>query len=92
VLPSRLFTLLAVLAIQPIPLAAAIRPDVRIIRKADTKTTGHRFGFRPLPQNAEALASHSLSFSELRAIGDEDRYRYLIHDRDKVFAKHLDES
>ena len=43
--------------------------------------------------NVTAHPSAEWTLQQLREmIGYEDRYRYLIHDRDSIFAKHLDES
>jgi len=43
--------------------------------------------------NVTAHPSAEWTLQQLReVIGYEDRYRYLIHDRDSIFAKHLDES
>lgn len=40
-----------------------------------------------------AHPSAEWTLQQLReVVGYEDRYRYLIHDRDSIFAKHLDES
>jgi transposase InsO family protein len=43
--------------------------------------------------NVTAHPSADWTLQQLReAIGDEDGYKYLIQDRDRIFAKHLDES
>jgi len=43
--------------------------------------------------NVNAHPSAAWTLQQLReAINDEVRYRYLIHDRDRIFAKSLDES
>ena len=43
--------------------------------------------------NVTAHPTADWTLQQLReVIGYEDRYRYLIHDRDNIFAKHLDES
>jgi hypothetical protein len=43
--------------------------------------------------NVTALPSAAWTLQQLRnAIGFQDRYEYLIHDRDSIFANHLDES
>jgi len=40
-----------------------------------------------------AHPSAEWTLQQLReVIGGEERYRYLMHDRDSIFAKHLDES
>jgi len=51
-------------------------------------------GSRPLLRVAvTAYPSAEWTSQQLReVIGYEDRYRYLIHDRDNIFAKRLDES
>jgi hypothetical protein len=48
---------------------------------------------RLLHINVTAHPSAAWTLQQLReAINDEVRYRYLIHDRDRIFAKSLDES
>ena len=48
---------------------------------------------RLLRVEVTAQPSAERTLQQLRAvIGYEDRYRYLIHDRDSIFAKRLDES
>jgi transposase InsO family protein len=43
--------------------------------------------------NVTAHPSATWTLQQLReAIGFEERYEYLLHDRDSIFAKHLDES
>jgi hypothetical protein len=43
--------------------------------------------------NVTANPSAAWTLQQLReAIGFEERYQYLLHDRDSIFAKHLDES
>jgi putative transposase len=43
--------------------------------------------------NVTAHPSAAWTLQQLReAVGYEDRYGFLIHDRDSIFAKHLDES
>ena len=43
--------------------------------------------------NITAHPSATWTLQQLReAIGLQDRYEYLLHDRDSIFAKHLDES
>ncbi|MGO9111353.1 MAG: integrase core domain-containing protein, partial [Thermoguttaceae bacterium] len=43
--------------------------------------------------NVTANPSAAWTLQRLReAIGFEERYQYLLHDRDSIFAKHLDES
>jgi len=43
--------------------------------------------------NITAHPSATWTLQQLReAIGLQDRYKYLLHDRDSIFAKHLDES
>jgi putative transposase len=43
--------------------------------------------------NVTAHPSADWTLQQLRAVvGEESRYQYLIHDRDKIFAKHLDDS
>jgi transposase InsO family protein len=43
--------------------------------------------------NVTAHPNAHWTLQQLReAIGDEDEHKYLIHDRDRIFAKHLDES
>lgn len=43
--------------------------------------------------NITAHPSASWTLQQLReAIGFQDQYEYLLHDRDSIFAKHLDES
>jgi putative transposase len=43
--------------------------------------------------NVTAQPSADWTLQQLRAvIGEESRHQYLIHDRDKIFAKHLDDS
>jgi hypothetical protein len=43
--------------------------------------------------NITAHPSATLTLQQLReAIGLQDRYKYLLHDRDSIFAQHLDES
>jgi putative transposase len=50
-------------------------------------------GSRRLLLNVTAHPSAAWTLQQLReAIGWEDRYRYLLHDRDCIFAKSLDES
>jgi transposase InsO family protein len=45
------------------------------------------------PALSLALAARAAWTLQLReAIGFEERYQYLLHDRDSIFAKHLDES
>jgi putative transposase len=41
--------------------------------------------------NVTAHPTPAWTLQQLReAIGEEDSYRYLIHDRDSIFAKNLD--
>jgi len=48
---------------------------------------------RPLHLNVTAHPTAAWTLQQLReALGYEDRYRYLIHDRDNIFAKSVDES
>jgi transposase InsO family protein len=48
---------------------------------------------RLLHANVTAHPTAAWTLQQLReALGYEDRYRYLIHDRDSIFAKRLDES
>ena len=48
---------------------------------------------RLLHLNVTAHPTAAWTLQQLReALGYEDRYRYLIHDRDSIFAKSLDES
>jgi transposase InsO family protein len=48
---------------------------------------------RPLHVNVTAHPSADWTLQQLReAIGDEDEHKYLIHDRDRIFAKWLDDS
>jgi len=48
---------------------------------------------RLLHLNVTAHPTAAWTLQQLReALGCEDRYRYLIHDRDSIFAKSLDES
>ena len=43
--------------------------------------------------NVTAHPSSAWTLQQLReAVGFEERYQYLLHDRDSIFAKHLDES
>ena len=43
--------------------------------------------------NVTAHPSADWTLQQLRAVvGEESRHQYLIHDRDKIFAKHLDDS
>ena len=51
-------------------------------------------GSRPLLHlNVTAHPTAAWTLQQLReALGYDDRYRYLIHDRDRIFAKSLDES
>ena len=43
--------------------------------------------------NVTAHPTSSWTLQQLReAVGFEERYQYLLHDRDSIFAKHLDES
>jgi hypothetical protein len=43
--------------------------------------------------NVTAHPTAAWTLQQLReAVGLEERYEYLIHDRDSIFAKHLDES
>jgi transposase InsO family protein len=43
--------------------------------------------------NVTAHPSAALTLQQLReAVGLEDQYQYLLHDRDSIFADHLDES
>ena len=43
--------------------------------------------------NVTANPSADWTLQQLRAVvGEESRHQYLIHDRDKIFAKHLDDS
>jgi putative transposase len=43
--------------------------------------------------NVTAQPSGAWTLQQLReAIGFEERYEYLLHDRDSIFSKHLDES
>jgi hypothetical protein len=43
--------------------------------------------------NVTAHPSAAWTLQQLReAIGTQDRYEYLLHDRDSIFANHLDES
>jgi len=43
--------------------------------------------------NVTAHPSADWTLQQLRAvIGEESRHQYLVHDRDKIFAKHLDDS
>jgi len=43
--------------------------------------------------NVTAHPSAAWTLQQLReAIGFQDRYEYLLHDRDSIFANHLDES
>jgi hypothetical protein len=43
--------------------------------------------------NITAHPSATWTLQQLReAIGFQDRYEFLLHDRDSIFAKHLDES
>jgi hypothetical protein len=43
--------------------------------------------------NVTAHPSAAWTLQQLReAVGLEERYEYLLHDRDMIFAKHLDES
>jgi hypothetical protein len=43
--------------------------------------------------NVTAHPSAAWTLQQLReAVGFEERYEYLLHDRDSIFAKHLDES
>jgi putative transposase len=43
--------------------------------------------------NVTAHPTAAWTLQQLReAVGFEERYRYLLHDRDSIFAKHLDES
>ena len=43
--------------------------------------------------NVTAHPSAAWTLQQLReAIGLHERYEYLLHDRDSIFAKHLDES
>ena len=43
--------------------------------------------------NITAHPNSTWTLQQLReAIGFQDRYRYLLHDRDSIFASHLDES
>jgi putative transposase len=48
---------------------------------------------RLIHYNLTALPSAAWTLQQLReTIGFEERYDYLLHDRDSIFAKHLDES
>ena len=48
---------------------------------------------RLLHLNVTAHPTAAWTLQQLReALGYEDRYRYLIHDRDSIFAKSLDDS
>jgi transposase InsO family protein len=43
--------------------------------------------------NVTAHPSADWTLQQLReAVGDDDGHRYLIHDRDRIFSRHLDES
>lgn len=48
---------------------------------------------RLIHDNVTAHPSAAWTLQQLReAVGFEERYEYMLHDRDSIFAKHLDES
>ena len=52
-----------------------------------------RHSRRPIHCDVTAHPSAAWTLQQLReAVGLEQRYEYLLHDRDSIFAKHLDES
>jgi putative transposase len=51
------------------------------------------YGRRLIHCNVTAHPSAAWTLQQLReAVGFEERYAYLLHDRDSIFAKHLDDS
>jgi hypothetical protein len=81
-----------------IPLAVrrqgALAADILMLRRQLTVfvVIEHR-SRRLIHCNVTANPSAAWTLQQLReAIGFEERYQYLLHDRDSIFAKHLDES
>src|SRR5260370_13319691 len=54
----------------------------------------HRARYAPFgSRERDRHPSADWTLQQLRAVvGEESRHQYLIHDRDKIFAKHLDDS
>jgi putative transposase len=55
-------------------------------------SVAHRGTRRLAHLNVTAHPSADWTLQQLRGVvGEEGEHRYLIHDRDKIFAKHLDD-
>jgi transposase InsO family protein len=60
-------------------------PYVLVVIEHGTRRLAHA--------NVTAHPTAAWTLQQLReAVGDHDHHRYLIHDRDRIFAKHLDDS
>jgi hypothetical protein len=66
------------------------RPSCRPCRRGRAGYRGRR---QPLRDHVTAHPTAAWTLQQLReVVWLEERYEYLIHDRDSIFAKHLDES